>query len=118
MHPSLRKALDLFLKWLRNPQLQLAVNGGLMVFTGLMALGQWTHGDPEIASVLTVSTFSYISAIVFWVVIWITTPKTTPSTTVPEEHEDLLEEDSDNKRPRPWKNIPPPPPKPVNKPNP
>lgn len=81
MHPSLKKAIDLFVGLLRNPQLQLAVNGGLMVFTGMMALGQWTHGSPEIASVLTVSTVSYLSAILFWIIIWKTTP-TPPSKSV------------------------------------
>lgn len=65
----------LALRLLKNPQLNLAINIGLMIFTGLMATGQWALGNTPIATVLSVSTVSYISAILFWILIWKTGPR-------------------------------------------
>ena len=69
------KFVALFLKVLKNPQLNLIVNIGLMIFTGMMALSQWAMGNIPVASVLSVSAVSYTTAILFWLLIWKTGPR-------------------------------------------
>ena len=74
MKSKLKAATAILLRVLHNPQLNLVVNIFLMGFTGFMALGQWSAGNTPIATVLTVSTCSYVTAILFWFLIWKTMP--------------------------------------------
>lgn len=74
MRDKFKTATAILLRVLHNPQLNLVVNIFLMGFTGFMAASQWAVGNTPIATILTVSTVSYITAILFWFLIWKTMP--------------------------------------------
>lgn len=87
---------NFFVQWLlklmKDPKVNLVVNGSLMLFVLGTGVVQYLAGNTTSAFTLFVSGFGYSTAIVFWLVILFTggvkhTPKNSrsPSSSLPEE---------------------------------